>query len=44
MFDNVDLDIIKVKFENGVFIVIINKFLIDKVKGLRVVDIEFEED
>lgn len=44
MPDNVDLDTIKAKLENGVLTVTINKFSTDKVKGPRVVDIEFEED
>ncbi|KAF8105384.1 hypothetical protein N665_0158s0066 [Sinapis alba] len=44
MPDNVDLDTIKAKLENGVLTITINKFSTDKVKGPRVVDIEFEED
>ncbi|XP_013591973.1 PREDICTED: 22.0 kDa heat shock protein-like [Brassica oleracea var. oleracea] len=44
MPDNVDLDTIKAKLENGVLTITINKLATDKVKGPRVVDIEFEED
>lgn len=44
MPDNVDLDTIKAKLENGVLTITINKISTDKVKGPRVVDIEFEED
>ncbi|KAG2304330.1 hypothetical protein Bca4012_063324 [Brassica carinata] len=44
MPDNADLDTIKAKLENGVLTITINKFSADKVKGPRVVDIEFEED
>ncbi|CAA7059237.1 unnamed protein product [Microthlaspi erraticum] len=44
MPDNVDLDSVKAKLENGVLTITINKVAQDKVKGPRVVDIAFEED
>ncbi|KAG7599098.1 Alpha crystallin/Hsp20 domain [Arabidopsis suecica] len=44
MPDNVDLDSVKAKLDNGVLTITINKLSQDKVKGPRVVDIAFEED
>lgn len=44
MPDNVDLDSVKAKLDNGVLTITINKLSPDKVKGPRVVDIAFEED
>ncbi|CAH8387691.1 unnamed protein product [Eruca vesicaria subsp. sativa] len=44
MPDNVDLDTVKAKLENGVLTITINKLSADKVKGPRVVDIAYEED
>ncbi|KAL1222166.1 22.0 kDa heat shock protein [Cardamine amara subsp. amara] len=44
MPDNVDLDSVKAKLDNGVLTITINKLSSEKVKGPRVVDIAFEED
>ncbi|ESQ33449.1 hypothetical protein EUTSA_v10009865mg, partial [Eutrema salsugineum] len=44
MPDNVDLDTVKAKLENGVLTITIKKLSADKVKGPRVVDIAFQED
>ncbi|CAL9217223.1 unnamed protein product [Arabidopsis halleri] len=44
MPDNVDLDTVKAKLDNGVLTITIKKLSQDKVKGPKVVDIDFEED
>ncbi|XP_010499882.1 PREDICTED: 22.0 kDa heat shock protein-like [Camelina sativa] len=44
MPDNVDLDSVKAKLDNGVLTITINKLSPEKVKGPRVVDIAFQGD
>lgn len=38
------MEFVKVKFENGVFIINFIKLVFEKVKGFRVVNIVVEED